>query len=144
MGLRGGVEMPIMGLGSSGYNATVQAMHLGYRAFHDALSYGNQLELGAAIKASPLPRKELFIMSMVPKYLMGYNETKAAVAASLEQLGVEYIDLVMIHHRAAAAAEWPRQVKSMTAFPDNWAAPGSPINNGSNALWQPPACSHQD
>ena len=40
-------------------------------------------------------------MSMVPKYLMGYNNTIAAVEASLQQLQVEYLDLVMIHHRAA-------------------------------------------
>merc|ERR1712110_1392304 len=52
----------------------------------------------------------------------------------------------MIHHRAAAAAEWPRQVNSMSAFPDNWAAPGSPKNNVSTgkALWQPPACANHD
>jgi diketogulonate reductase-like aldo/keto reductase len=81
-----GVTMPSVGLGSSGgchpdpdgtehqckgYNVSLQAMQLGYRAFHDALSYGNQAGLGAAVKASGIPRSELFLMSMVPKYLMG-------------------------------------------------------------------------
>lgn len=159
--LRGGVEMPLIGLGSTGachadpdgseqdcssFQAIKLAMQNGYRAFHDALSYGNQAGLGAAIKNSSLPRKDLFVMSMVPKYLMGYNETRASVQASLEQLQVDYIDLVMVHHRAGAAAEWPRKVHSMKAFPDNWAAPGSPVNNASDgtALWQPPACAGRD
>ena len=85
--LRKGTIMPSIGLGSSGschpdvqgterscpnYNATLSAIQLGYRSFHDALSYGNQAGLGAAIKASRLERSEVFVMSMVPKYLMGH------------------------------------------------------------------------
>lgn len=151
--------MPSLGLGSAGgchpdpdgterscpgYIAATQALGLGYRSFHDALSYGNQAGLGAAIKDSNISRKDIFVMSMVPKYLMGYNETKASVAASLEQLQVDYLDLVMVHHRAADAAEWPRRVNAMRAFPDNWAAPGSPVNNGSKATWQAPACARAD
>jgi hypothetical protein len=57
---------------------------------------GAQAGLGAAIKASTVARKDLFVMSMVPTYLMGYNETRAAVAASLAQLQVDYIDLLMV------------------------------------------------
>ena len=105
--LRGGVVMPSVGLGSSGgchpdpdgteraqkgYASVVQAMGVGFRSFHDALSYGNQACLGVALKdavaAKNVTRKEVFIMSMVPKYLMGYKETKASIAASLAQLQV--------------------------------------------------------
>merc|ERR1719506_3374161 len=111
-------------------------MQSGYRGFHDALSYGNQAGVGAAARDSGIPRKQLFIMSMVPMYLMGYNATKASVAASMAQLQVDYLDLVMVHHRAATASEWPRVVKSMKAFPDNWARLGSPVNNLSLASWQ--------
>lgn len=153
--LRDGVVMPTVGLGSSGgchpdpngtektcpgYKNALQAMKLGYRSFHDALSYGNQAGLGAAVMDSGIPREQLFVMSMVPKYLMGYNETKAAVQASLAQLQVSYIDLMMVHHRAADIGEWPRKSKEMKAFPDNWAREGSPVGG----QWLPPACAVSD
>ena len=51
--------------------------------------------------------------------LMGYNETKMSVSASLSQMNVSYLDLVMIHHRAADVADWPRSEPHMDAFPNN-------------------------
>ena len=81
---------------------------------------------------------------------MGYKETLASVAASLDQLQVEYIDLVMVHHRAADFGEWPRTASSMKAFPDDWAGAGNPVNdhpgvlNGGKATWQPPPCAVAD
>ena len=150
--LRGGVVMPSVGLGNGGgchpdpdgterhtcesYNVTTEAMGVGYRAFHDALSYGNQAGLGAAVKDSKLDRSALFLMSMVPTYLMGYNETVAAVHASLAQMQLEHLDLVMIHHRAPVSA-FPRTVPPMKAFP------GTPIVDG-RAAWGPPACAVAD
>lgn len=77
-------------------------------------------------------------------YGTGYNETKASVAASLAQLQLDYIDLVMVHHRAADVADWPRTVNAMSAFPNNWARPGSPTNNGTHAQWLAPACAITD
>ena len=158
--LRGGTVMPSIGLGSSGhchpdpdgseasacsnYNATLSAIQAGYRSFHDALSYSNQAGVGAAVKASGVPRDELFMMSMVPKYLMGYNNTYASVEASLAQLQVEYLDLVMIHHRAADISDWPRTVPQMKAFPDDWAAPGSPSSSNGKSSWQAPSCAAAD
>lgn len=158
--LRGGVVMPSVGLGSSGgchpdpdgtentcsqYTAVTQALSLGYRSFHDALSYGNQAGTGAALRDSKIPRSELFVMSMVPTYLMGFNETKAAVAASLEQLQVRYIDLMMIHRRAADIAEWPREGTNMKAFPDSWDRPGNPtVTSDNRVFWQPPSCALAD
>ena len=155
--LQGGVQMPSLGLGSSGschpdqdgtekttctnYNATLSAIKLGYRSFHDALSYGNQAGLGAAVRDSGVPRSQLFLMSMVPTYLMGFNETKAAVAASLVQLGLSYLDLVMLHHRAADVGAWPRVVAAAKAFPAGWAREGSPASTGAKqSSWLPPAC----
>jgi diketogulonate reductase-like aldo/keto reductase len=162
--LRGGVVMPSVGLGSSGschpdpdgtertsctnYAAATAALGLGYRSFHDALSYENQAGLGAAIKdavaAGALRREDIFLMSMVPKYLMGYNHTKASVAASLVQLQVEYLDLVMIHHRAADLGDWPRNISKMQAFPDGWAGPGNPTSSGAFSLWTAPSCALAD
>ena len=100
-----------------------------------------------------------YVSIQVPKYLMGYNETKVVYMPSLhtsefvpslrgrprwprhcnsfrwrpflsvaqtsripdrQPNKVDYLDLVMVHHRAADASEWPRQVSAMKAFPDNW------------------------
>ena len=83
-------------------------------------------------------------MSMVPKYLTGYNNTYASVEASLAQLQVEYIDLVMIHHRAADISDWPRTVSQMAAFPDDWAAEGSPSSSNGKSSWQAPSCAAAD
>jgi diketogulonate reductase-like aldo/keto reductase len=114
----------------------MQAISVGYRAFHDALSYCNQAGLGAAVKDSSVKRSELFLMSMVPTYLMGYNETMASVQASLDQMQLTELDLVMIHHRAPVNA-FPRLVSPMKAFPN------TPIVNG-KASWGAPACAIAD
>ena len=165
--LRNGVVMPSVGLGSSGichpdpdgtestdpigcssYPAAISALNLGYRSFHTALSYDNLAGLGQAIedsiKLGNITRQELFVMSMVPKYLMGKRETYAAVEAILEQLQLDYLDLIMIHHRAGDIGEWPRNVSKMKSFPDGWAYKGSPSSTGKFSLWQPPNCSITD
>lgn len=152
--LRGGVTMPSVGSGSMGgcgpdsmgtedgspcaqYNATLLYLQHGGRALHDALSYGNQWGTGAAVKDAAkllnIKREEVFMMSMVPREMMGYNLTKRAVAASLEQLQVDYIDLVMFHHRAADISAEPLSMKPMKAFPDH-----------PDGKWGPPPCSIAD
>lgn len=95
----------------------------GGRGMHDALSYCNQYGTGAAVKdflaqRTDVSRKDIFMMSMVPYHLLGYNNTLQAVEASLSQLQVTYIDLVMLHHRAADISEWPRSLCQMKAFPN--------------------------
>lgn len=159
--LPGGVDMPTISLGSGGdchpdpdgtedecanYQNTLLAIQSGYRGFHTALDYASQAGLGAAVKAAGLPRESLFLMSMVPTYLMGFNETKASVQASLVQMQLDYLDLVMVHHRAGGAHEYPLRIASMKAFPDNWAGEGSPLNNATDgqATWQLPACAVRD
>ena len=88
--LRGGIEMPSIGSGSGGgcgpdsfggpfpcaqYNNTLLYLKTGGRALHDALSYGNQFGTGAAVKAAAtqlgIKREEIFMMSMVPREMMG-------------------------------------------------------------------------
>lgn len=161
------VAMPSVALGNAGgchpdpngneatdptcpaYNVVLSAIDVGYRSFHDALSYSNQAGLGAALKeamtgARQVPRADLFAMSMVPKYLMGYNLTKRAVHASLQQLELAYIDLVMVHHRAADVTDWPRTVSTMHAFPADFVYPRNPVVNGSKSQWFTPPCALAD
>ena len=71
---------------------------------------------GSAVKDAEkllgIQREDVFMMSMVPREMMGYNLTKRAVMASLDQLQVDYIDLVMFHHRAADISAEPLSVRS--------------------------------
>lgn len=60
--------------------------------------------------------------------------------ASLEQMQLDYLDLVMIHHRASDIGGWPREVCQMKAFPGKPAPKGSP----NDALWEAPSCSIAD
>ena len=150
--LRGGVSMPTVGSGSSGgchpdpdgtekkcsnYKAAMSWFGNGGRAVHDALSYCNQAGLGAAVNDCGLPRRELFVMSMVPTYLMGYNLTVASISASLEQMNQTALDLVMVHHRAPTAA-FPRTVSPMKFFPN------TPVNSHGKASWGAPPCAVAD
>lgn len=143
------------------------------------MQYCNQAGLGAAVKDSKLKRSELFVMSMVPTYLMGFNETGkyckrahippltvqyctwlalvyvlpcvhhhnlisrdsgetllaptvSSVEASLAQMQLKQLDLVMIHHRAPVNA-FPRLVSPMKAFPN------TPVVDG-KASWGPCVC----
>eukprot|EP00756_Hemistasia_phaeocysticola_P046104 Hpha_TRINITY_DN19871_c0_g1::TRINITY_DN19871_c0_g1_i1::g.132159::m.132159 len=157
--LRSGALMPTVALGSSGgcgpdsfdtpgnvpcqeYNATLSWFQQNGRSVHTALSYCNQYGVGRAFHDSGLRRKDVFLMSMVPKFLMGYNETIASVRASLQQMGLERLDLVMIHHRAADINDWPREVCPMAAFPDQ---PTTTSPTGvKKAVWDPPACAKTD
>lgn len=120
---------------------------LGGRGAHDALSYCNQYGLGKSagdfiVETDGVERKDLFLMSMVPKFLMGYNETKQAVAASLAQMNVSYLDLVMVHHRAADVADWPRTACQMRAFPNgsiSWMT-----EDATNSIWGIPPCAQHE
>eukprot|EP01051_Picozoa_sp_SAG22_P011655 SAG22_NODE_1141_length_5388_cov_2.279259_1_plen_356_part_00 len=101
------VQMPLIGLGTAGLggwgnsNASVVAIKLwlqnGGRAIHGAWMYCNQQSIGQAIIESGVDRKELFVMSMLPQWHLGYNETLANFADTLQQLQLQYVDLYMFH-----------------------------------------------
>jgi hypothetical protein len=102
------VTMPMTGLGScfgfsppgnttTVHTAVLNWLRSGGRAIHTAWMYCNERAVGQAIQDSQVPRKEIFVMSMLPQWHMGYNETKASVASSLANLGLDYIDLYMFH-----------------------------------------------
>ena len=101
------VPMPVVALGTAfgfdaaGRNETYTAVRTylanGGRAVHAARMYCNQKEVGAAIRDSGIPREELFVMTMVPQWHMGYNESLASLQFSLDELGLSYVDLAMLH-----------------------------------------------
>ena len=102
--LNNGVEMPILGFGvfqmndlSECENAVVEAIRAGYRLIDTASSYGNEEAVGRAIKRGGVPRKELFITTKLWLKDAGEGKTKAAFETSLRKLGLDYLDLYLIH-----------------------------------------------
>lgn len=101
--LSNGVQIPCVAYGT--YKAAADesssvirlAIEAGYRYFDTASFYGTEKYLGEAIRDSGIPREEFFIASKVWKTEMGYEETKAAFARTLENLGTDYLDLYLIH-----------------------------------------------
>lgn len=101
--LNNGVKMPILGFGvfqipaSETKQAVLDAIQVGYRHIDTAQSYANEKEVGEAIAASGIPREELFITSKVWLEHYGYEKTRQSVLASLAKMGLDYLDLMLLH-----------------------------------------------
>ncbi|ABF44463.1 aldo/keto reductase [Deinococcus geothermalis DSM 11300] len=102
--LNNGVEMPILGFGvfqisdaSVCEEAVSTALEVGYRLIDTAAAYGNEEAVGRAIRNSGLPREELFVTTKL--WIQDADEKKAAAAfqRSLDRLGLDYLDLYLIH-----------------------------------------------
>ena len=106
--LRGGVEIPLLGLGvyqsrpgEETLRAVEAALALGYRHVDTARAYGNERDVAAGIAASGLPRSDVFVTTKLWNSDHGYDETLRACDASLARLGTERVDLYLVH--------WPVQ-----------------------------------
>ncbi|MFW3590046.1 aldo/keto reductase [Staphylococcus caprae] len=101
--LNNGYPMPSIGLGvykitdEEMDNVVKTALDAGYRAFDTAYFYGNEVALGKALNNSEMNRDELFITSKLWNDYQGYDSTIEYFNRSLENLGLEYIDLFLIH-----------------------------------------------
>jgi 2,5-diketo-D-gluconate reductase A len=95
--------MPALGLGVAELSdeeterAVLAALEIGYRLIDTAAVYGNEAAVGRAIKASGIPRAELFITTKLANADHGLTSTQNACKASLERLGLDYVDLYLIH-----------------------------------------------
>ncbi len=102
--LNNGVEMPILGSGVFQVTdlvecerSVIDAIDTGYRLIDTAQSYMNEEAVGKAIRASGVPREELFITTKLWIQSNGYEGTKKAFEASLKKLQLDYLDLYLIH-----------------------------------------------
>jgi diketogulonate reductase-like aldo/keto reductase len=102
--LHNGVKMPWFGLGiykieddENLISIIHKAIELGYRSFDTASLYQNERGLGEAIRTAAIPREDLFITSKVWNTDQGYETTLAAFDASIRRLGLEYLDLYLVH-----------------------------------------------
>ncbi|WP_042142311.1 aldo/keto reductase [Paucisalibacillus sp. EB02] len=101
--LNNGLKMPKLGFGvwlvpdDEAETAVKNAIEVGYRSIDTAMVYKNEEGVGRAIAASGVPREELFITTKLWNSDQGYDETLQAFDASLERLGLDYVDLYLIH-----------------------------------------------
>jgi diketogulonate reductase-like aldo/keto reductase len=112
-----GVWMPRLGLGTylAAQGPDVEgevdyALSIGYRGVDTATIYRNEQSVGRAIEASGVPRADLFVTTKVWNSDQGYEQTLAAFEQSLGRLGLEYVDLYLVH--------WPNRSKAR----DTWRA----------------------
>jgi 2,5-diketo-D-gluconate reductase A len=101
--LSNGVEMPVLGFGifqiplDQTEQAVADALAAGYRSLDTAASYLNEEAVGRAIKASDVPRDELFVTTKLWIQDQGEKKAKRAFETSLGRLGLDYVDLYLIH-----------------------------------------------
>ncbi len=101
--LNNGVKMPRLGFGTNtlrgeiGVKSVSDAISVGYRLIDTAHIYGNEEFVGEGIKQSGINRKELFVTSKLWVDDAGYKTTKKAFETSINKLGLEYLDLYLIH-----------------------------------------------
>jgi diketogulonate reductase-like aldo/keto reductase len=102
--LNNGVEMPLFGLGvyqteagSECEDAVRWALEAGYRAVDTAALYANEVEVGQIVRSGIVPRESVFVTSKVWVNDLSYDGARAAFDASMKRLGLEYVDLYLIH-----------------------------------------------
>ena len=118
--LAGGTSMPLLGFGtwqitgSQCCDAVLAALQAGYRHVDTATVYGNEAEVGRALRESGVPRDEVFLTTKFPG---GGRDPERTLAASLEALGVEAVDLWLVHWPVGGARPdlWRRFVAERDA-----------------------------
>ncbi|MFD7296306.1 aldo/keto reductase [Streptomyces sp. NPDC059897] len=116
--LNNGVKIPQLGFGvfqvpdDETTAAVTAALEAGYRSIDTAAIYGNETGVGRALAASGIAREDLFITTKLWNADQGYDATLAAFDASLEKLGLDYVDLYLIH--------WPTPERDL--YRETWKA----------------------
>lgn len=116
--LNDGTSLPAVGFGTyplrgdEGIAAIQSALEAGYRLLDTAVNYGNENEVGEALRRSGLPREEVQVASKLPGRHHAYDEAIASVRGSLDRLGLDHVDLHLIH--------WPNP--SVDKYVEAWQA----------------------
>jgi diketogulonate reductase-like aldo/keto reductase len=101
--LNDGTSIPAIGFGTypltgeDGIRAMVSAVEAGYRLLDTAVNYGNEAEVGEAIRRSGIAREDLVVQSKVPGRDHAFDKAVASVEGTLERLGIDQLDVALIH-----------------------------------------------
>ena len=130
--LSDGASLPKLGFGTwqitdpqEAYDATAVALASGYRHIDTARVYDNEEAVGRAIRDSGIPRTELFVATKLPAEIKDHDEALASFETTMGAIGLDYVDLYMIH------APWP------------WHAIGQDCAAGNKAVWKALETIHQ-
>jgi 2,5-diketo-D-gluconate reductase A len=136
--LNNGVQMPILGFGvyqippDQTEQAVTDALAVGYRHLDTAEAYRNEEAVGRAIANSGIPRDELFVTTKLWVQDSGEDGAKRAFEQSLARLGLDYLDLYLIHQpfgtttapgglcRTCTSRVWSRRLGFPTSTPTGW------------------------
>lgn len=117
--LSNGVTIPKIGFGTwqleegqQAYDAVLYALKTGYTHIDTAQLYGNEVSVGRAIADSGKHREDIFLTTKVWNDNIGYDDTRASILDSLDKLGVDYVDLLLIH--------WPNPKPVRDSNPDGY------------------------
>ncbi|WP_034272509.1 aldo/keto reductase [Haloechinothrix halophila] len=116
--LNDGARLPVIGFGTypltgdEGTKAMVSAIENGYRLLDTAVNYGNEEEVGEAVRQSGITREDIAIATKIPGRHHEYDQATRSVEDSLRGLGLDYVDLVLIH--------WPNP--SVGKYREAWRA----------------------
>ncbi|WP_308216634.1 aldo/keto reductase [Pseudalkalibacillus decolorationis] len=117
--LNNGLKMPQLGFGvwqveeEDAISVVKKALEVGYRSIDTAAIYGNERGVGEALKQSSVPRDELFITTKVWNTDQGYENTLKAFDESLEKLGLDYVDLYLVHWPTPEYDEYVETYKAL-------------------------------
>ncbi len=113
--LNNGIEIPVLGLGvfrmedeKDAYNSVRKAIELGYRHIDTAMIYENEAPIGRAIRESGVNRDELFVTTKLWNEDISNNNAQKAFETSLRTLGLDYVDLYLVH--------WPIKDKYVSVW----------------------------
>ncbi len=101
--LGNGVKIPKLGLGTwlmddqQAARAVLDAVKIGYRHIDTAQAYGNESGVGEGVRTSGVPREKIFITSKIAAEVKDYDAATASIDETLKRLGLEYIDMMIIH-----------------------------------------------
>ena len=137
--LNNGVKIPVVGFGTwqtpdgeVAKTSVEAAINAGYRHIDTAAAYGNEDSVGEGIKASGVNRHDLFVTTKLWNNDHGYEAAKKAIDASLTRLGLDYVDLYLIH--------WPNPVgfaptgpRPMLKAGEPWKKRSRPARSGQSA-----------
>ncbi|MCU1550373.1 MAG: 2,5-diketo-D-gluconic acid reductase [Glaciihabitans sp.] len=116
--LNDGHSIPAIGLGTyglrrdAGIASLLSALDSGYRLLDTALNYTNEREVGEAVRSTSVPREEIVVTTKLPGRHHGFDETLASFEESRANLGLDYVDLYLIH--------WP--LPRLNKYVDSWRA----------------------
>ena len=116
--LNNGVEIPQLGFGvfqiepEQTKDATLAALEVGYRHIDTAEMYGNEKEVGEAVRASGIDRDEVFVTSKLNNSFHAYDDALGAFEGTLKALDLDYLDLFLVH--------WP--LPTVGDFVETWRA----------------------